>query len=38
MASQIYETIPAENVTDDILIKATQLFKENYGTLGRVFK
>ncbi|KAI3131916.1 hypothetical protein CBS147309_191 [Penicillium roqueforti] len=34
MASQIYETIPAENVTDDILIKATQLFNENYGTWG----
>lgn len=34
MASQFYESLTAENVTDDMLAKAAHLFNENYGTWG----
>jgi len=34
MASQFYQTLTAENVTDDMLAEATRLFNENYGVWG----
>ncbi|KAJ5551758.1 hypothetical protein N7535_000299 [Penicillium sp. DV-2018c] len=34
MSSHLYESIAAENVTDDMLLKAAQLFNENYGRWG----
>jgi hypothetical protein len=36
MASQFYECLTAENVTDDMLAKAAHLFNENYGTWGEL--
>jgi len=34
MASQFYQTLTAENVTDDMLAEAARLFNENYGVWG----
>lgn len=34
MSKQIYETFTGEDVTNDMLVKAAQLFSENYGSWG----
>jgi hypothetical protein len=35
MASQFYENLTREQVTDDMLVEAAHLFNENYGTWGK---
>ncbi|KAJ5611996.1 hypothetical protein N7510_005190 [Penicillium lagena] len=35
MAAQLYETFSGEQVTDDMLVKAAELFNENYGVWGK---
>ena len=35
MSKQVYETFTGDEITDDILIKASQLFSENYGVWGK---
>ncbi|GFF25331.1 hypothetical protein IFM58399_00992 [Aspergillus lentulus] len=38
MVAQVYKTFTAEQVTDDMLVKAAGLFNENYGVWAKLSK
>jgi hypothetical protein len=37
-AEWLYETFPVSQVTDDMMIQAANLFRENYGIWGKQSK
>jgi hypothetical protein len=36
MVAQVYETFTGEHVTNDILVRAAELFNENYGVWAKL--
>jgi plasmid maintenance system antidote protein VapI len=36
MVAQVYETFTGEQVTNDMLVRAAELFNENYGVWANI--